>query len=113
MSVRIGESDFKKLLKINNKGNHFSPSGITAIYNQMHYWGDDYVIDISTLCEDYTEFENWEAFKKAYKKEAEYLEKKTKTTNFKNLLEELSLYTDVIEIDGGNNFIVESFEKIN
>lgn len=107
MVVTLGE--FKRQFTEHGKENHFSEYGKEALYYDLNKWVEEYILDILDLCVNYTEYENWQAYKDKHEENATTIEKEVESTEINLLLAELDQYTEVIKIDGECGFIIRNF----
>ena len=79
--------------------NNFTYSGKQALFDYLEEYekgtGEEVELDPIALCCEYTEYENFEELKKDY-------------PNIENM-EDLKDYTQVIEIEGEDNFLIQQF----
>ena len=83
----------------NVRADNFSYEGLKALYeylvNLEDDIGEEFEFDPIALCCEYTEYENLEDFKKQH--------------DWALTLDEIRLFTSLIEIPGSDRFIVQNF----
>jgi hypothetical protein len=111
MKITINESMFKDQFRLHGRKDQFSSNGLTALYNYLEeVYGEDseneYVLDIISLCCDFTEYDNALDAALNYNRLLN-VESSTEDEKEKNALAFLSDHTLVITFDGG--IIIQDF----
>jgi hypothetical protein len=105
--------------------NNFTYEGLGALYDYLtdieEAIGEEIELDVIALCCEFTEYENWDEFKKDYPSIAddaedialpdkEYQDDDFELNDYKDeLLEQLSEHTQVINIPNSEGFIIQGF----
>ena len=83
----------------NVRADNFSYEGLTALYGYLteleEDTGEEFEFDPIAWCCEYTEYENLEDFRKQHE--------------WALMLDEIRLFTSLIEIPGSDRFIVQNF----
>jgi len=100
MKTSINFYQFKNWFK-ENRPNNFSDAGLLALFNYIEEyeenWGKEIEFDPIALCVEYQEYDNLEEFWGDYDR-----------LKYKDL-EKLRDFTEVIEIEDSDGFIILSF----
>jgi hypothetical protein len=101
MKQTINFYDFQQAFIQHDRHGSFSYQGLKALYNYLEELeedtGEQYELDVISLCCDYSEYENLEDFHYAYDPH-DYPD-----------MDAISENTIMIGIDGGGSFIIQAF----
>ena len=103
MKQTINFSQFIDAFQSMNRIDHFSHEGLKALFDYLENYeedtGEQIELDVITLCCDYEEYKNLEAFNEDYNNHGSYFES----------IEKISNYTTVIPIQDTTRFIIQRY----
>ena len=106
MKITINESIFKDQFRLQGRSDEFSSNGLTALYNYLEEGNGEesnygYVLDVISLCCEFTEYENALEAAKNYSGFFTSEEDLSEGEQERQALQFLSKRTTIIHFDGG------------